>query len=332
MPEVVGEYIDQICSIELRPNSGNIPRGVTRNLYEAARSKVDGPLSTRMAQALVERVWPGSAVVIVTGAGGEPYLPHAEIDGLLGAAAIARALTLGLGAQVHIAVEENVVNSIRQVLVAAELSSVLAGERMLPQAVTIQTSPISAEESKQESDRLLAELNPAAVIAIEKLSECPDGTIRGSTGFDWDSIHFKPRFLFQAAREQGVLTCGIGDCGNEVGFGSVPEVATIMPAGALMRSTVVTDHLLVAGVSNWGGYALNGMLAFLTERPDVLVGPEMIEAMMRAAVQAGSWDGLYNRPVLCDDGIPLPAHRALGELVATAVRQGLLRDVRSPSH
>lgn len=332
MPDVVGEYIDQICSIELRPNGGNIPRGVTRNLYEAARAKVDGPLSTRMAQALVGRVGAGDNVLIVTGAGGEPYLPHAEIDGLLGAAAIARALTLGLGAQVHIAVEANVVNSIRQVLVAAELSSIVAGERMLPQAVTVQTSPISAEDSEREAARLLAELRPAAVIAIEKLSECPDGKIRGSTGFDWDDIHFKPRFLFNAAREQGVLTCGIGDCGNEVGFGSVPEVATIMPAGEIMRSTVVTDHLLVAGVSNWGGYALNAMIAFLVDRPDLLTGPDMIEAMMRAAVAAGSWDGLYNRPVLCDDGIPLSAHRALGELVATAVRQGLLRDIHSPSH
>lgn len=332
MPHVVGEYIDQICSIELRPRDGNIPRGVTRNLYDAARSKVDGPLSQRMAEALLERVQPGSRVVIVTGAGGEPYLPTSEIDGLLGAIAIARALHLGRNADVHILVEPHVVDAISKVAVAGELSAVEHGERRLPHSVVVHATPIAEDECEPYSVALLDELQPDAIIAIEKLSEAEDGIIHGSTGLSWHDVHFKPRFIFAHARERGILTCGIGDCGNEVGFGSIPEVREIMPAGDTMASAVSTDHLLVAGVSNWGGYAIAGMVGLILERPEIMCSPDIVDRMMRAAVAAGCMNGLFNRPMLTDDGIPLDAHMALAKLVETAVTQALLKNAVSPGH
>src|SRR5262249_26205423 len=54
------------------------------------------------------------------------------------------------------------------------------------------------------------------------------------------------------------VTLGVGDGGNEIGMGKVPwpVVRANIPRGALTACRVATDYLIVAGVSNWGAYAL----------------------------------------------------------------------------
>jgi hypothetical protein len=53
------------------------------------------------------------------------------------------------------------------------------------------------------------------------------------------------------------LSTAIGDGGNEAGMGSVlQEARQHVPRGAVIASVTPCDHLVVAGVSNWGGWAL----------------------------------------------------------------------------
>jgi hypothetical protein len=73
----------------------------------------------------------------------------------------------------------------------------------------------------------------------------------------------KTQRLFEMAqkREPRVTTIGIGDGGNEIGMGTFlwEEVAEAIgggPLGGRIASRVATDFAIVAGVSNWGGYAL----------------------------------------------------------------------------
>src|SRR5207247_2784688 len=56
----------------------------------------------------------------------------------------------------------------------------------------------------------------------------------------------------------GRVTIGIGDGGNEIGMGKLPwtTIRKNIPNGGLVACRVPTDHLIVAGVSNWGAYAL----------------------------------------------------------------------------
>ena len=93
MPEVIGDSIDRLCAIEMRfaPVAGGLPRGVTTQLYEAARRKARAPLSYLAAQGLIEHLSAGERVFILCGSGSPPYLPFGETDGPLGGAAIARA-------------------------------------------------------------------------------------------------------------------------------------------------------------------------------------------------------------------------------------------------
>src|SRR5258707_6015544 len=96
--EIVGDSIDRAVNIEMRFRAG-LPRGVTYPLYEAARKKQKKPLTWLAAKLLKDEVKPGDHVFIVTGAGTPPGLPAGETDGPPGAAAIARAIELRLGAQ-----------------------------------------------------------------------------------------------------------------------------------------------------------------------------------------------------------------------------------------
>src|SRR5438105_1421024 len=97
MPEVVGEAIDRLCTVEMRVQG--LPRGKINRLYDAARQARGEPLSLAAAHGLQARVGRGDTVFIATGAGSAPWLPYGETDGPPGAALVARAVDRALGAR-----------------------------------------------------------------------------------------------------------------------------------------------------------------------------------------------------------------------------------------
>jgi len=341
MPAVIGEYLDRLCTIEMRPSGGNLPRGKMHRLYAAARPDGDKPLTLAMAEGLVERVAPGDTVFILTGAGGPPVLPRGEVDGLLGAAALARTLTLSMGANVVLLTEDRTEAPLAAVCRAAGLNFRRAGEDVTANSVMFVPMSLDAGECEAQAGKLLDEHRPAAVIAIEKLSPNRKGIIHGSTGISYDDNHAKPQFLFDEAQRRGILTAGIGDGGNECGFGKVAEaVADIVPAGRVCQcpcgagniAAVATDHLVVAAISNWGGYGVAAMIAFLKGDPvSTLITEDDLERMLRACVDNGAYDGAYARPLLSDDGVPLEAHRAFVAMLRNVIEIGQ-SDLSSPGH
>ena len=73
--------------------------------------------------------------------------------------------------------------------------------------------------------------------------------------------------LFSMASGQ-VRKISIGDGGNEIGMGNLYElVSKHVPGGAKIGCRVQTDHLITAGVSNWGGYALACALYLMQKHP-----------------------------------------------------------------
>ena len=62
-----------------------------------------------------------------------------------------------------------------------------------------------------------------------------------------------------------MVTIGIGDRGNELGLGKIREkVEKIMKNGAVLGCSVASDYVIMAGVSNWGGYAISVGLYIVT--------------------------------------------------------------------
>lgn len=73
---------------------------------------------------------------------------------------------------------------------------------------------------------------------------------------------------FSAYKSGKITTVGIGDGGNEIGMGKVhQQVIKHIQNGRNIASTVATDHLVTAGVSNWGGSALVAALRVLNRCP-----------------------------------------------------------------
>ena len=79
-------------------------------------------------------------------------------------------------------------------------------------------------------------------------------TTRG--GGRWRPLNAPLDALF-LRRRAGTVTIGIGDGGNEIGMGRVrARVVRDVPNGAKIASVVRTDHLVVAGTSNWGAWGV----------------------------------------------------------------------------
>jgi hypothetical protein len=110
-------------------------------------------------------------------------------------------------------------------------------------------------------------------------------------------------------RPQGLTTIGIGDGGNEVGMGKVPwdVVRRNIPDGGRIACRVPTDHLIVAGVSNWGAYALAAGVRLLRGAPhdpglwDVEGERELLELLVERGPLV---DGTTGRQIAQVDGLP----------------------------
>lgn len=341
MPKIIGEYIDRLCTIEMRPGDGNLPRGLVHRLYAVARRDGEPPLTLQMAEAIVANVGSGDTVFLLTGAGGPPVLPSGEIDGLLGAAALARALTLILDARVVILTEERVEHPLSAACRAAGLNFRYAADEPTANSVVFIPMSLDADECEAQAPGLIEHYAPSAVIAIEKLSPNKKGVIHGSTGLSYDANHAKPQFLFDEAQKGGILTAGIGDGGNEVGFGSIAEdVSDIIPTGRVCRcpcgggatARVPADHLMVAAISNWGAYGVAAMITYLTRTPaSELITEDDLDRMLRACVDGGALDGAFARPLLSDDGVPLETHRCFITMLRSIVAIGE-SSLSSPGH
>jgi hypothetical protein len=119
-------------------------------------------------------------------------------------------------------------------------------------------------------------------------------------------------------------TVGIGDGGNEIGMGVVhARLRRLGPLATRIASVVAVDHLVVAGVSNWGGYGVVAALARLAGR-DLLHTPELERRLVEACVAAGASDGVTRRHEPTVDGLPIEAHAAVVELLRLAACSGII--------
>jgi hypothetical protein len=119
--------------------------------------------------------------------------------------------------------------------------------------------------------------------------------------------------LVEAARLQKptVTLIGVGDGGNEIGMGRFPwsELRTRIPGPNADRipCRIAADRTIVAGVSNWGAYALAAAIAVqhdrieLLERHTVQSQQRLIE---RIVSEAGAVDGVTRRNEPTVDGLP----------------------------
>jgi len=168
-----------------------------------------------------------------------------------------------------------------------------------------------ADAAREARDRLTA-LAPAAIVAIERPGLAADGRYYNMRGADISArcYCFDPYMALASCP-----TIGIGDGGNEIGMGNI---APALSGLGVPLSVTRCDELLVADVSNWGGY---GLLAFL----GLWAGRDLLDevapvAIMNQLSALGSVDGVTGENTLTEDGmaarVGLDVIRALQALVA----------------
>lgn len=308
LEQSVGENLDALVNIDL---SGY---GVPRAIYAAARQRSRGPLLLTAAQEIRTRVKPNDAVVIGTGFVFPPW-NTGELDGLVGAAVIARALEIGLAAKPVIVCEEELVPAAAAVARTAGLQPRDGVERWRKEPHTVLVRSFTKDEraAPQAARELLDNLAPKVVLSIERPGRGKSGVYHMGNGIDVSALAAKFDHCFEEMRRRGGLTVAIGDRGNELGMGAIRDGVRAdvpfgrdcgCPCGTGIAAEVESDVTITAAVSDWAAYGLAAAIAFVTGKRDALHGPNLEYRILRSAAEAGMIDG---------SGYAIPAVDGIGE-------------------
>jgi D-glutamate cyclase len=124
-------------------------------------------------------------------------------------------------------------------------------------------------------------------------------------GHDLTPLTAPAHHLFEGPRDY--VTIGIGDGGNEIGMGKVPwdTIRKNIKNGELIACRVATDHLIVAGISNWGAYALAAGVLHLRGKWDAsIVDLGRERALLEHLVANGALvDGVTGKRTATVDGL-----------------------------
>jgi hypothetical protein len=294
------------------------------------------------AAAAAQALQHARRVLIVTGFTVEPHMP--ETDGPPGAAVLGRALRR-LGARVGYVTD------------AANVPLVEAALKTLDEPSDVVPYPTAPDGAR----RLLDAEQPTHLVAIERPGRNRAGdylNMRGVSVGAWnapiDELFVVAGAMSPARAEGGKrkahagsvsrpaqaegrqtkvragsvlsrpVTIGIGDGGNEIGMGVVrAKLARLDALRARIATVVSVDHLVVAGVSNWGGYGVVAALARLTGL-DLLHTPEIEQRLIAACVAAGACDGVTRRREPTVDSLNADIHAAVVDLLRLASRSGIM--------
>jgi hypothetical protein len=261
------------------------------------------------------------SVLIVTGFIVAEGMP--ETDGPPGAAVLGRALRR-LGARVRYTSD------------AAALPPLEAALRALGEPTDVFGYP----ERPEAAAEVLARERPTHLIAIERPGRGRGGDYLNMRGVSVAAWNRPLDEMFLLARRGGhararggrsgsvsgngggpgrggprSVTIGVGDGGNEIGMGSVrAQLARESRLVARTASVVPVDHLVVAGVSNWGAYGIVAQLGRVTGQP-LLHTPGEERRLIDACVSAGAVDGITRRKEPTVDTLGADTHAAVVALL-----------------
>ncbi|HZV04136.1 MAG TPA: DUF4392 domain-containing protein [Gemmataceae bacterium] len=332
--------LDQIREIIQRDvNNRGLARDPKDNLFTRCRDDF-----ANACRSIAET--PQPSVAVVTGF----FIPHAqppcgETDGPLGGIFLARALT-SIEMNVALVTDSFCRQALETGLQACDLETTVS---ILVLPAEASSFPRSAWERKpgrsaarpargQDATQSVAnvrsheergnerEMGTTHLLALERVGPGSDGRCHNMHGRDVSDEMCPAHLLFDDIARQSPPFCtiGIGDGGNEIGMGKIPAdvIACNIPNGERIACRVPTDHLIVAGVSNWGAYALAAGVAVLRGQrlPASLFDVERERELLQIMVEQGPLvDGVTAKQTVSVDGLAFDDYaeplRRIGELL-----------------
>ena len=304
--------LDGLACLEIQ--GAALPHGVKTGLYEAAREAEGRPLTLAAAE-LLDRA--PAHIGIVTGAAVPDHMPVGENDGPLGAVALARAL-VRIGHRVSFYTDPPAAPPIEALAARCGLDA--------------PTVHLGLHDAAQQ-EAIAAELDVA--VAVERHGGNPHGNLYGVTGTPRHPFRSNVDRLFRAMTESGKPTLGVGDGGNEIGFGKVYDrLCALLPEFNLKEKTacgggiftVMPTGVLVVGTSsNIGCYGVVAALALRRGDPGLCHTPEEERALVARGVELGLTDGGSGTVIAAVDGVPVEDNAAVVQLMQAVVRRALAR-------
>jgi len=271
-------------------------------------------------------------VAILTGF----FIPHgdppaAETDGPPGAVTLARVLA-GLGREVVLVTDEPCGGAMRATAAAAGLGDLELAVAPLVDAESWCLDFLSRRRDAGGLDHLVAieRVGPShgldSMLAQSRAGEPPEAEFGECVPEQsWGCCHnMRARVIDEWTADVSALfdrlhefcaeavTVGIGDGGNEVGMGAVPweELVVRLPGDHSVRipCRIATDWNLLAGISNWGAWALTAAVALAAGRVE-LIDPMSVEwqheLVARMVAEGPGVDGPSGRAVVGVDGLSI---------------------------
>jgi D-glutamate cyclase len=283
----------------------DVGRNIT-GLFDAARGALWNAAST-LATAR------SASAGLITGfyvPQGSP--PAAETDGPLGTALLARGLT-AVGIPCRVATDEPCGGACTAALASAGIPDVATD------IVALDTPLVPLIETWRRAGITHA-------ISIERCGRSADGAPRNMRGEDIGSYTAPFDDLFSAGPWE---TIAVGDGGNEIGMGAISRSLIVrhIAHGETIACVTPAKHLIVAGVSNWGAYALIGALAALREdwRRTLLacLDETLHRAVLEAMIEHGpAVDGVSRVPTPTVDNLDIATHHRILRMIRTLVERG----------
>ena len=180
--------------------------------------------------------------------------------------------------------------------------------------------PIAADaESEQFAKCLIADLNPSVVIAIERCGFTDERKFRNMRGRDITPYNARIDYLFS----NHPRSVGIGDGGNEIGMGNLAQEVTTVESLVKIPCVTQVSELILASVSNWGGYGLAASLSKLSGK-NLLPSVDEDMAVIRKTVDIGAVDGMSAKQEYKADGFTLEENaQTIRQLQALLAAEGI---------
>ena len=324
----LGQSLDDIANLDPRGY------GVCKILYNASREYTGGPTSMNAARKLADTLKEGDIVYIMTGFVLRPF-KKAEMDGIVSAALLCRALVKAFGVKPIIICPSDNYEAVKKLssTVGLHLFEDISELCDIPVSMGVYTFTKDASLAQRCADEIIEKAPPKAVVSIE----CPGanelGEYHNATGLSVTELEAKQDVLFEKLKSMGVLNIAIGDLGNEIGMGTISDTlkkyvpyaregACRCGCGGGIAVKTKADNIITATVSDWGCYAMIAALAYLVRDIDVMHTTELEREAMLTASGCGMID-MYGWLIPAIDGfgfeITLPIVSLMRELVKSSL-------------
>lgn len=213
------------------------------------------------------------------------------------------------------------------VLVSDNFSAPLlaAGSDIYGSGISVALLELPQESADATIDALLARFAPTHVVAVERPGNAVDGHRYSMRGEILDDLVASADRLLAPPGERNFTTLAVGDGGNELGLGGLREALSArINQGRTIFCATAADHVVPAGISNWGAYALAAALSLLAGQR-LIRTPAHERAVLAAMVAAGAVDGCTRQRALSVDGLAWDEYAPTLEAVYRETCAGLAR-------